>query len=71
MSIWYANDLSTLKGFVNRQHKLEVSKREVPNGALMFFQNLMKMSFGVAGPLNRKTVVDLSLIHISEPTRPY
>ena len=58
MSIWYADDLSALKGFVNRQHKLEVSKREVPNGAAMFFQNLMKMSFGVAGQLNRKTAVD-------------
>ena len=58
MSIWYADDLSALKGFVNRQHKLEVSKREVPNGAAMFFQNLMKMSFGVAGQLNRKTAAD-------------
>ena len=53
MSIWYATNLSTLEGFANRQHKLEVSKRIVPDGAEAFFEKLMKKSFGITGQLNK------------------
>ena len=55
MSIWYATNLSTLEGFANRQHKLEVSERIVPDGAEAFFEKLMKKSFGITGQLNKKT----------------
>ena len=49
MSIWYATNLSTLEGFANRQHKLEVSKRFVPDGAEAFFEKLMKKCLGLRG----------------------
>ena len=58
MSIWYATNLSTLEGFANRQHKLEVSKRIVPDGAEAFFEKLMKKSFGITGQLNKNTALD-------------
>ena len=58
MSIWDANNLSTLEGFANRRNKSEVSKPVVPDGAGAFFQKLMKKSFGITGQLNKKTALD-------------
>lgn len=53
MSVFFANDLQSMKDFAYRPHQLAILEREKPNDAHAFFSKLRSLSFGNIGEVSR------------------